>query len=94
MFLDIDRVGLTRDEFLAALKERNIGTGVHFKAAHLHDYYQRTGRYPRGSLPQTEWASDRLFSLPLFPRMTEDDVREVVAAIKDVLAAQARRSSA
>jgi len=94
VFLDIDRVGLTRDEFLAALKERNIGTGVHFKAAHLHDYYQHTGRYPRGSLPQTEWASDRLFSLPLFPRMTEDDVREVVAAIKDVLAAQARRSSA
>ena len=94
VMLDIDRVGLTRDEFLAALKERNIGTGVHFKAAHLHDYYQRTGRYPRGALPRTEWASDRLFSLPLFPKMTEADVREVVAILRDVLAAAQRRKQA
>jgi UDP-4-amino-4-deoxy-L-arabinose-oxoglutarate aminotransferase len=92
VFLDIDRVGMTRDEFLVALKERNIGTGVHFKAAHLHAYYQQTGRYPRGTLPQTEWASDRLFSVPLFPKMSADDVRDVVAAIKDVLAT--RRSKA
>ncbi len=92
VFLDIERVGLTRDEFLVALKERNIGTGVHFKAAHLHAYYAQTGRYPRGSLPQTEWASDRLFSVPLFPKMTAGDVHDVVAAIKDVLAT--RRSKA
>ena len=74
------------------LKERNIGTGVHFKAAHLHAYYAQTGRYPRGSLPQTEWASERLFSIPLFPKMTEGDVRDVVAAIKDVIVT--RRSKA
>lgn len=92
VFLDIERVGLTRDEFLVALKERNIGTGVHFKAAHLHAYYQQAGRYPIGSLPQTEWASERLFSIPLFPKMSEDDVRDVVAAIKDVIAT--RRSKA
>ena len=91
VLLDIDRVGMTRDEFLVALKERNIGTGVHFKAAHLHDYYQRTGRYPRGSLPKTEWASDRLFSIPLFPKMTEADVCEVVAIMKDVVATAQRR---
>jgi UDP-4-amino-4-deoxy-L-arabinose-oxoglutarate aminotransferase len=36
-------------------------------------------------LPNTEWNSDRIFSLPLFPDMTEGDVEDVVAAIKDVL---------
>ncbi len=86
VFLDIDKTGMTRDVFVEKLKERNIGTGIHFRAAHLQEYYRNTGRYPRGSLPNTEWASDRLFSLPLFPKMTEQDVHDVVAGIKDVLA--------
>ncbi|HBA83413.1 MAG TPA: UDP-4-amino-4-deoxy-L-arabinose aminotransferase [Verrucomicrobia bacterium] len=86
VFLDIENAKLTRDQFVQALKERNIGTGIHFRAAHLHAYYQQTGRYPIGSLPNTEWASERLCSIPLFPSMTEKDVHDVVNAIKDVLA--------
>jgi UDP-4-amino-4-deoxy-L-arabinose-oxoglutarate aminotransferase len=83
--VDIDRIGFSRDEFVDQLKERNIGVCIHFRAAHLHDYYQRQGRYPRGSLPNTEWASDRIMSLPLFTNMIEDDIRDVVSAIKDIL---------
>ena len=83
--VDVDKAGLSRDEFVERLKERNIGVGIHFRAAHLHDYYQRQGRYPRGSLPNTEWASDRIMSLPLFTNMAENDVHDVVSAIKDVL---------
>lgn len=86
VFLDTDKVGITRDRFVEALKERNIGTGIHFKAVHFHQYYRETGRYPMGSLPNTEWASDRLCSLPLFPAMTENDIQDVVTAIQDVLA--------
>lgn len=82
----VDSPQLTRDEFVAGLKERNIGTGIHFKAAHTHAYYRRTGRTPEGSLPETDWCSDRLCSLPLFPAMTEDDQDDVVAAIRDTLA--------
>jgi UDP-4-amino-4-deoxy-L-arabinose-oxoglutarate aminotransferase len=77
---------LNRDDFVAGLKERNIGTGIHFKAVHLHSYYRRTGRYPLGSLPETEWCSERLCSLPLFPAMTDADQEDVVAAVRDVLA--------
>ncbi len=84
--LDIDRAGMTRDEFMAELKERNIGTGLHFRAAHLHRYYREQMGMKRGMLPDTEWNSDRICSLPLFPGMSADDVDEVVAAIKDVLA--------
>jgi UDP-4-amino-4-deoxy-L-arabinose-oxoglutarate aminotransferase len=83
--VDIDKVGLSRDEFVDQLKARNIGVGIHFRAAHLHDYYAKQGRYPRGSLPNTERVSDRIMSLPLFTNMTENDVRDVVSAIKDVL---------
>jgi len=83
--LDTDRAGLTRDEFMAALKERNIGTGLHFRAVHLQKYYRETLGLASGALPHTEWNSDRICSLPLFPDMTFEDVDSVVEAIKDVL---------
>jgi UDP-4-amino-4-deoxy-L-arabinose-oxoglutarate aminotransferase len=82
----VDSPRLTRDEFVAGLKERNIGTGIHFKAAHTHAYYRRTGRCPIGPRPETGWCPDRLCSLPLFPAMTERDQDDVVAAIQDTLA--------
>jgi len=84
--LRVDSPKLTREDFVAGLKERNIGTGIHFKAVHTHAYYRRTERYPIGSLPETEWCSDRLCSLPLFPAMSEADQDDVVAAIRDTLA--------
>ena len=89
--LDIDKVRLTRDAFMEELKKRNIGTGLHFRAAHLHRYYRETMPACAGALPNTEWNSARICSLPLFPDMEPEDVDEVVAAIKDVLR-QARGS--
>ncbi|MEN6427887.1 MAG: aminotransferase class I/II-fold pyridoxal phosphate-dependent enzyme [Phycisphaerales bacterium] len=83
--VDIDTVGLTRDEFMKRLKQRNIGTGLHFRAVHLQKYYRETMGMRRGMLPNTEWNSDRICSLPLFPDMTSDDVDDVVDAVKDVL---------
>lgn len=76
---------MNRDVFMAELKKRQIGTGLHFRAVHLHRYYRERLGLRRGMLPETEWNSDRICSLPLFPDMTEDDVDDVVAAIKDVL---------
>jgi len=87
----LDAAGITgpgnnRDNFMAALRARNVGTGLHFRAVHTQPYYR--DKYPGvlGSLPKAEWASERICSLPLFPDMTEDDVRYVVDAVKDVLA--------
>ena len=83
--LDTDKASLNRDEFMAALKDRNIGTGLHFRAVHLQKYYRaKIGTQP-GMLPNTEWNSDRICSLPLFPAMTRQDIDDVVDAIKDVL---------
>ena len=84
--LDTERAGLDRDSFMAELKKRNIGTGIHFKAVHTQKYYRETLRLPQGALPATEWNSERICSLPLFPDMDLEDVDSVVAAIKEVLA--------
>ncbi|MCL2790280.1 MAG: aminotransferase class I/II-fold pyridoxal phosphate-dependent enzyme [Desulfobulbus sp.] len=84
--LDSQKAGMGREQFMAELKKRNIGTGIHFKAVHQQRYYQECLPLPAGTLPNTEWNSERLCSLPLFPDMELDDVDDVVRAIKEVLA--------
>ncbi len=83
--LDIDRSRLDRDAFMQALKERNIGTGLHFRATHLQKYYREVMGFTRGLLQETEWNSDRILSIPFFPGMTPDDLDDVVCSMKDVL---------
>lgn len=83
--LDIDRAGMDRDTFMARLKERNIGTGLHFRAVHLQKYYVESMGMKRGMLANTEWNSDRILSLPLCPSMSTMDVDDVVEAIQDTL---------
>ena len=83
--LDTDNASLCREEFMHELKKRNIGTGLHFLAVHLQKYYIDSIGTHRGMLPNTEWNSDRICSLPLFPGMTIEDVDDVVDAIKEVL---------
>ena len=84
--LDIDKTGITRDEFMAELKKRNIGTGLHFRCVHGQKYYRETWPVPAGSLPNTEWNSERIFSLPFFPGMSDADVDDVIEACKEILA--------
>lgn len=81
--IDAERCGLDREAFMKALQARNIGTGIHFIATHLHTYYRQ--RFPNLYLPNTEWNSARLCSIPLFPDMTERDVDRVVSAIEQTL---------
>lgn len=83
--LDIGKAKLSRDDFMQKLKQRNIGTGLHFKAVHLQKYYKESMGMCAGMLPNTEWNSDRICSLPLFPDMTLDDVDNVVETIKEIL---------
>jgi len=76
---------IDRNDFMAKLKEQNIGTGLHFRTIHLQKYYRENMGFKAGDLPNTEWNSDRICSLPLFPAMTAADVKDVVSAIKFVL---------
>ncbi len=74
-----------RDHFMNVLKEKNIGTGLHFRAVHLQKFYREQLAMKEGMLPNTEWNSERICSLPLFPDMQEEDVADVVSAVKDSL---------
>lgn len=72
--------GITRDDLMQALKEQGIGSGLHFRAAHTQKYYRE--RFPQLSLPHTEWNSERICSIPLFPGMTDEDGSRVIAALR------------
>lgn len=74
--------GISRNDLMDVLKAKGIGTGLHFRAAHTQKYYRE--RYPALVLPNTEWNSDRICSIPLFPTMTDDDVTRVIATLRDV----------
>lgn len=80
-----EHCGMTREVFMGALKDRNIGTGIHFRAAHTQRYYQE--HFPDVRLPVTERNSAQICSLPLFPDMRDADVDRVVAAVNDIFEA-------
>ena len=83
--LDIEKARISRDDFMAALKQRGIGTGLHFRAVHTQKYYRETMPALTASLPNTQWSTERICSLPLFPDMEDADVQRVVTGIKSVL---------
>lgn len=80
-----DGSGLQRDAVVEALRERNVGTSVHFIPLHLHPYYQRVWGARPGAFPDAEALFERAFSLPIYPAMSDDDVDDVVAAVEDVV---------
>ena len=81
----IERLTIDRDRFMEELKKHNIGSGLHYKAIHHHAWYRENMPVPDSVLPNASYASERILSLPLFPKMTMDDARDVVEAVKTVI---------
>lgn len=82
--LNIEEAGMDRATFMEKMKALNIGSGVHYKAAHLYPYYQENYPTASGQLPNTEYASERIISLPLFPTMTFEDQDRVIEAMNTI----------
>jgi dTDP-4-amino-4,6-dideoxygalactose transaminase len=80
-----EKLTADRDTIMNAIQAENIGIGIHFRAVHLHPYYADTFGFERGMLPRAEYFSDRTISLPLYPKMTDADADDVVAAVRKVI---------
>jgi len=74
-----------RDTIMNAIQAENVGIGIHFRAVHLHPYYEQTFGFRRGMFPRAEYYSDRTISLPLYPRMTDAEADDVIAAVRKVI---------
>lgn len=82
--VDAETAGIDRDTLIARLKAKNIGTGVHYRAPYLSDYYERAWSFRRGMFPIAEKISDGVLSLPLFPTLSEGEQDRVVAALQSI----------
>jgi dTDP-4-amino-4,6-dideoxygalactose transaminase len=73
-----------RDQVIEELRQRGIGTAVHFIPLHLHPYYQRTWGYRAGDFPVAEDYFDRCISLPIYPGMTEEGSNRVIEELQEI----------
>lgn len=85
LLIDSDRLGKTRDQVLQELTRRNIGTGVHYLALHLQPFYRDLLGHKPGDFPNAEFIGERTLSLPLSPKLTDEDVADVIDAVTATL---------
>lgn len=89
IILDVERLAIPRDDFIRELRERGITCSVHFIPLHRFSYYKKAG-YRAEQYPNAEWAFPRTLSLPIFPGMTDEEVRYVADNVIEVIAAHAK----
>lgn len=77
--------GLPRDRFIEQLRARNIASSVHFIPVHLHPYYRDKYDFQANDFPVAYREYQRMVSLPLFPRMSDRDVQDVIESVSDIL---------
>jgi dTDP-4-amino-4,6-dideoxygalactose transaminase len=82
--LDLEQLQIGRSEFVELLKKMNIGTSVHFIPLHLHPYYRDTFGYRPEDFPNASAVFERIISLPIYPKMTEADVQDVIDAVREI----------
>jgi len=79
--LNLERLKTDRREIFEALRAENIGVNVHYIPVHLQPYYQKRFGYHLGDFPRAE----NYYSLPVFPKMSDKDIDDVVKAVKKVI---------
>jgi perosamine synthetase len=82
--LYVVQVDRDRQHFFQELRARGIGANVHYIPVHLHPYYRRHFNTGPGLCPVAEAAYERILSLPMFPRMNDDDVDRVIRALVEI----------
>lgn len=83
--LSIDKLKSNKSEIFSSLRNAGIGVNVHYIPVHLHPYYKVNFGTSLGLCPVAESAYERILSIPIFPAMTDDDVKRVIVEVKKVL---------
>ncbi len=84
--LNTELLQCDRREFFDALRAENIGTQVHYIPVYWHSYYEKLG-YQKGLCPEAEKLYSEILSIPLFFAMSDEDVEDVITAVKKLVAA-------
>ena len=82
--IDFAKLGKTRTQVMKELRDRGVGTQVHYIPVHLQPYYRNKYSYAPGKCPVAEAYYQRCLSLPLYPSMSDSDIHQVIQAVKAV----------
>ena len=88
--LDLHKLSTDRAQIFRALRAENIGVNVHYIPVHRHPYYCDRFGYKGGEFPVAEDAYERLISLPMFHGMSDQDVNDVIEAVRKVVGSYSR----
>lgn len=80
-----ENLKINRDKIIEKIQSRGISVGVHFRAVHLLSFYRKNFNLIKGALPNAEYASERLISLPLYPKMSISEIEYVARNAKDII---------
>src|SRR5215831_13372717 len=83
--LNLERLKINRNQFIEALREKGIGTSVHFIPLHLHPYYRDKFGHKPEDFPNASAVFNRIISLPIYPKMSEGNVRDVIVAVRQIV---------
>ena len=89
--LNLAHLTIDRNAFIEELKTRNIGTSVHYLPVHMHPFSRDKYGFKPEDCPVAADAFSRMLTLPLHPGLSEQDVQDVVAAVRDVVSAYSRQ---
>jgi UDP-4-amino-4,6-dideoxy-N-acetyl-beta-L-altrosamine transaminase len=82
--LNLDKLKITRKEIFEILREKGIGVNVHYIPVYYFPYYKKMG-YKKGICPQAEVLYEGIITLPLFPKMLDEEVGQVITSINDII---------
>jgi len=85
VLLNLDMLTIDRSRFIEELHQRNIETTVNYIPIHFHRYFRDMFGDQDGRYPISEWIYYREISMPIYPRMTDRDVDDVIEAVDDVI---------
>ena len=83
--IDFASLCKTRSQVMAELREKGIGTQVHYIPVPTQPYYKETYGYKDGDYPNAEKYYEQELSLPLYPGLSDEDVMAVIKAVKEVI---------
>lgn len=82
--LKLEKLNCTRREFFDAMEEENIQCQIHYIPVYWFPYYRHLG-YEKGLCPNAEEVYQGIMSIPLYPAMTNQDVKDVIHAVRKIV---------
>lgn len=84
--LHLEKIKITRNEFIELMNEKGVGTSVHFIPLHIQPYWRDLYGFSKNDFPKSIKSFERNVSLPIYPDMTKEDISKVTKSVKSILA--------